>query len=129
MRGRICPAHYRLKTLENAPFILFQKESRMGRIVQAYLDGLNFGPRVVMRSGSAEAIKAIIRAGLGISVLFLWNINTDLHNATLATIRTEVPPPELRMALVQSQPGSSTRTVQEFVAMARRMNRQNLHLE
>ncbi len=123
------PAHCRLNSLEKDPFILFHPETRMGRIVQSYLDGLNFRPRVVMRSDSSEAIKAMIRAGLGISVLFAWNINADLRAGSLAVIRTEAPPLELRMALIERATSARTRAVEEFVNMARTMKWQNLHPE
>jgi DNA-binding transcriptional LysR family regulator len=61
----------------------------------------------------------MIRAGLGISVLFIWNINADLRSGILVAIRTEAPPLELRMALVRRSSAPSTRAVQEFVAMTR----------
>jgi hypothetical protein len=47
---------------------------------------------VVMRSDSAESIKAMLRARLGISILFVWNINADLRSKALAVIKTEHAP-------------------------------------
>jgi len=123
------PARCSLKRIEKEPFILFQKGSRMDTIVQGYLDQLNFRPKVAMRSDSAEAIKAMIRAGLGISVLFVWNINTELRSNVLTVLRTEAAPLELRMALIRSRCAYESQAVQEFVRLARQMNWQNLHPE
>lgn len=121
------PSHCRLHQLEKFPFILYQKGSRIESIVAAYLNRLNFRPRVVMRSDSAEAIKAMIRSGLGISVLFFWNINSDLRSGTLSVVHTDAPPLISHMALLKIKSNYTTRAVQEFIAMARRMRWRNLH--
>ena len=110
-----CP----LKALQKAPFILFQKGSPMGVVVQNYLDALNFCPNVVMRSDSAEAIKAMIRAGLGMSVLFLWNINADLQKSRFTIVQTEAPPLISRIALIRLESTYISNAVMEFIELAR----------
>jgi DNA-binding transcriptional LysR family regulator len=99
----------------------------MEALVSSYLDGLNFRPKVVMRSDSAEAIKAMIRAGLGISVLFVWNINPDLRSRSLQIVRTEAQPLVLRMALIRRQGTPVYGAVQDFVLIATTMKWPNLH--
>jgi DNA-binding transcriptional LysR family regulator len=126
---KMCPPRARLSALEKLPFILFQKGSRMESLVQAYLDQWNFQPKLVMRSDSAEAIKAMIRAGLGISVVLTWNINADLRNKALTVIRTEAPPLILRMALLKNKSSYTPGAVQHFIDLSRKMNWQNLHPE
>jgi len=123
------PSPTRLRAVESVPFILFQKGSRMETTVQAYLDQLNFRPRVVMRSDSAESIKAMLCARLGISVLFVWNINADLRSKTLNVIKTEHPPLELRMALIRPKASFTPPAVAEFIEISKSMNWQNLHPE
>lgn len=120
------PSHCRLNALRTVPFILFQKGSRMEAIVQNYLDALNFRPNVVMRSDSAEAIKAMIRSGLGISVLFLWNIDADVHRARFSVIRTEAPPLVSRMALIRQKASYISKPVQAFIDLARSSNWKHL---
>jgi DNA-binding transcriptional LysR family regulator len=126
-RPEDAPSPAKLKSLQKMPFILFQKGSRMEALVSSYLDGLNFRPKVVMRSDSAEAIKAMIRAGLGISVLFVWNINPDLRSRSLQIVRTEAQPLVLRMALIRRQGTPVYGAVQDFVLIATTMKWPNLH--
>lgn len=128
--GFICskrelPALCRLKTLEKKPFILFRKGDLMESVIQNYLRLLNFRPSVVMRSDSAEAIKAMIRVGLGISVLFLWNIDCDPSG--LSVLSTDAPPLSLRMALIRLKSGYRSKVVSEFIQLAGQVNWKNLH--
>lgn len=96
----------------------------MGSIVRNYLNTLNFHPNVVMRSDSAEAIKAMIRAGMGISVLFLWNIATD---SQFRVIQTEAPVLRARISLIRLKSDYNSHAVTGFVELARRMMWRHLH--
>ncbi|MEO7143000.1 MAG: LysR family transcriptional regulator [Bryobacteraceae bacterium] len=122
------PAHCRLRALKSIPFILFGKGTLMESVVQNYLNSLNFRPSVVMRSDSSEAIKAMIRAGLGISVLFLWNLDGDPRSAALSVLRTDAPPLSLRMALIRLKSSYAPKAAMEFIQLAGGMNWKNLHL-
>jgi DNA-binding transcriptional LysR family regulator len=122
------PTHCRLAALKKVPFILFGKGTVMESTIRHYFNSLNFQPSVVMRSDSSEAIKAMIRAGLGISVLFLWNIDAEMRGSAFKVIRTDAPPLSLRMALIRSKSGYTQRAVYEFIQLAGRMNWKNLHL-
>jgi DNA-binding transcriptional LysR family regulator len=119
------PSHCTLAALEKVPFILFGKGTAMELAVRHYFQSLNFQPSAVMRSDSSEAIKAMIRAGLVISVLFLWNIDAG---SALKVIRTNAPPLTLRMALVRLRSDFTPKAVTEFIELAARMNWKNLHL-
>lgn len=121
------PTHCRLKELQSMPFILFRKGTLMESAIKNYLDSLSFLPNVVMRSDSAEAIKAMIRSGLGISVLFLWNLGTDRRRVGFSIIRTDAPPLSLRMALIRPKSRYATRAVLEFIELAGKMDWKTLH--
>lgn len=121
------PNHCRLAALEKVPFILFAKGTAMESAIRHYFQSLNFHPSVVMRSDSAEAIKAMIRAGLGVSVLFLWNIDSEVRSSAFTVVRTNAPPLSLRMALVRRQSGFTPKAVQEFIKLTVGMNWKNLH--
>lgn len=121
------PSHCRLGELEKVPFILFAKGTAMESAIRHYFQSLNFHPSVVMRSDSAEAIKAMIRAGLGVSVLFLWNIDAEVRGSAFTVIRTNAPPLSLRMALVRLRSGYTPKAVQEFIKLTGGMNWKNLH--
>ena len=120
------PKYCQLKMLQTVPFILFQEGSPMGVIIRSYLDALNFRPNVVMRSDSAEAIKAMVRAGLGISILFLWNIDVDLQKSRFAVIQTEAPLLSSRIALIRLRSNYTSNSVTEFIELARRMQWKHL---
>lgn len=122
------PTHCRLSALRKVPFILFGKGTAMESTIRHYFHSLNFEPSVVMRSDSSEAIKAMIRARLGISVLFLWNIDSEIRASTFKVIRTDAPPLSLRMALIRSKSGFTQKAVLEFIQLAGQMNWKNLHL-
>jgi DNA-binding transcriptional LysR family regulator len=122
------PAQCRLAALEKVPFILFAKGTAMESAVRHYFQSLNFHPSVVMRSGSAEAIKAMIRAGLGLSVLFLWNIDTETSSSAFKVIRTSAPPLSLRMALMRLKSSFTPKPVAEFIHLTGGMNWKNLRL-
>ena len=122
------PTHCRLAALQRVPFISFAKGTAMESAIRHYFHSLNFQPSVVMRSDSSEAIKAMIRAGLGISVLFLWNIDSEMRGSTFKVIRTDAPPLSLRMSLIRLKSGFTPRAVLEFMKLADQMNWKNLHL-
>ncbi len=122
------PPHCRLRALESVPFILFGKGTLMESVVQNYFDSMNFCPTVVMRSDNSEAIKAVVRAGLGISVLFLWNIASDPRSSMLSIVRTDAPPLSLRMGLIRRKSSFTPRAVTEFIELAAGMNWKKLHM-
>jgi DNA-binding transcriptional LysR family regulator len=122
------PPYCRLRQLEKQPFILFQKGTRMEPIVQSYFDALNFRPRVVMRSDSAEAIKAMIRAGLGMSVLFLWNIARERGEGPFCVVRTEAPLLHSVMTLIKVRTKFTPRPVEAFLELASRTEWRELPL-
>jgi DNA-binding transcriptional LysR family regulator len=110
-----------LKQLESQPFILFQKGSRMERIVQTYLEQINFSPKVMMRADSSEAIKAMIRARLGISVLFAWNVTYDLRSRALSVVRVHASSLNLGMALIRIRSSYTSPAMREFISVAKTM--------
>jgi DNA-binding transcriptional LysR family regulator len=69
----------------------------------------------------------MLRAGLGVSVLFLWNITSDVRSRALSAIRTEAPPLVSQMALVKLRTSYTPEAVSRFIELARRMDWKNLH--
>lgn len=121
------PAHCRLRDLQKAPFILYQQGSHVESLVRGYFEQLDFRPTAVMRSDSAEAIKAMLRAGLGVSVLFLWNITSDVRSRGLSIIRTDAPRLVSQMALVKLRSNYTPKAVTAFIELARCSDWKNLH--
>jgi DNA-binding transcriptional LysR family regulator len=63
------PRRCRISELRKFPFILFGKGSHMQNLIDRYFTEMDFHPVVVMTFDNADAIKAMIRASLGISLL------------------------------------------------------------
>jgi DNA-binding transcriptional LysR family regulator len=122
------PSPCRLRTLRRTPFILFRKGTLIEMVIAQYFNGLDFRPNVVMRSDSSEAIKAMIRAGLGISVLLLWNLDGDSRSSGFSVLRTDAPTLSVRMALIRVQSSYTPRAVREFIQLASSANWKHLHL-
>ncbi len=87
--------------------------------IDRYFASNGLQPRVIMRFDSAESIKAMIRSGLGISMLPLWTVDEDLKTKRLSIIRQEDPPLLSKIALVSRKAAFVPRAAQAFVAEAR----------
>lgn len=113
--GRHIRRRCRLAELEKFPFILYRKGSRMEESVDRYFAANNFRPRVIMRFDNAEAIKAMIQTGLGISMLPLWIIDAELKSGRLAAIRQEEPPLFSKIALLSRRSSYMSQVVRAFI--------------
>lgn len=84
-----------------------------------YFAEVGFNPRVIMRFDNAEAIKAMIRLGLGISMLPRWTLNAELKNRTLSLIHQKEAPLLARIMLVTRKLGFVPQPVEAFLKVAR----------
>lgn len=105
--------------LERFPFILFQKGSRMEDLIDRYFAEMDFRPRVIMRFDNAEAIKAMIRTGLGISMLPFWIVDADLQKGRLFLIRQREHPLFSKIVLVSRKASYVPKPIGAFLEMAR----------
>jgi DNA-binding transcriptional LysR family regulator len=121
------PPRCRMAGLARVPFILFQKGSRMQDMIDAHFQRIGFRPNVVMRSDSADAIKAMVKSRLGVAMLVLWNANQELRSGSLRVIHTDTPPLSARMVLLKRRSSYTPRAFSAFVEVAQRMNWSNLH--
>ena len=55
--------------LAKVPFLLYPKHSNMRLLIDRFLNELGIVPRVVMEADDTEAIKSLVQAGFGYSVL------------------------------------------------------------
>ena len=120
------PQHCSLSRLAGAPFILFEKGSPMQEIVDSHFDRIGFQPNVVMRSDSAEAIKAMVKSRLGVAMLFLYNTTHDVRNGSIRVIHTDKHL-SARMVLLKRKSAFTPRASFAFAKMAEQMNWANLH--
>ncbi len=118
----------RLGELQHSRFILFRKGSRMEEPIDRYFAGHGFEPNVIMRFDSAEAIKAMIQSGLGISLLPTWIVDKDLRNGRLHHIRLVEPPVYSKIALVCRKSRYVPQAVGGFIGEARKLEWKNPRL-
>ena len=53
----------------NLPFILYERKTVMRRLIDQFFAGIGVDPKIVMVMENIEAIKSLVGAGLGASVL------------------------------------------------------------
>jgi DNA-binding transcriptional LysR family regulator len=121
---RRCP----ISELRKFPFILFRKGSRMQNVIDRYFNELDFQPSVIMTLDNADAIKAIVRAGLGISLLPFWIVNADLRKGMLAMIRQRERPLFSKFDLVKRKSSYTASPIAAFIDLSRTHSFKNLCL-
>jgi DNA-binding transcriptional LysR family regulator len=120
------PPHCALSRLASVPFILFQKGSPMQDMIDAHFARIGFQPNVVMRSDSAEAIKAMVKSRLGVALLFLYNATQDIRNGSIRVIHTDKRL-SAGMILLKRKSAFTSRSSLAFATLAGQMSWANLH--
>jgi len=113
------PRRCRVSELRTLPFILFRKGSRMQDAIDRYFDELGFHPSVIMAFDNADAIKAMIGAGLGVSLLPFWIVHADLRQGVLTMIRQRERSLFSKFGLVRRQSTYVPNAVAAFIDVAR----------
>jgi DNA-binding transcriptional LysR family regulator len=122
------PRRPRLADLKSLRFILFRKGSRMQEPIDRYFAANAFEPNVTMRLDNSDLIRAMVRAGLGISVLPFWVVARDVRDRHLSLIRPAGPPLYSKLALVRRKMSYVPGAVQAFIDAARALDRKHLRL-
>jgi LysR family transcriptional activator of glutamate synthase operon len=122
------PRRCRISDLSDSPFILYKKGGLFEAFIDSYFAEAGFKPRVIMRFDNAEAIKAMIRLGLGISVLPMWVVDAELRQKTLFLIRQKEHPLIGKIALVRRKTGYVPQPVAAFLDVARNWSWKNARL-
>ena len=122
---RLC----RLADLEKYPFILYKEGLVFDRLIERYFAEAGFRPRVIMRFDNAEAIKAMIRLGLGVSMLPMWTLKAELKNKSLSLIQQREPPLLARITLLTRKLSYLPKPVEGFIKVAQNWQWKNAHLK
>lgn len=125
---REAPRQCRIAELKRFPFILHKKGSRVENLIDRYLAAIGFEPRVIMRFDNAEAIKAMMRTGLGISMLPMWTVGGDLGRGEFILIRQRERPLLSKLALLSRKSSYVPKPVRSFIEMAREFECKNPRL-
>ena len=107
-----------LADLTTQPFILHQRGSRLGELIDQYFAQVDFHPTVAMRFDHPATTKAMVQAGLGISILPIWTVAAELADGSLSRIAQREAPLIARTALVTRRASYTPRAVAAFTRMA-----------
>lgn len=113
------PRRCKISELKNFPFILFRKGSRMQNAIDRYFNEMDFHPAATMAFDNADAIKAMLRAGLGISLLPFWIVGDDVKNGALTMIRQRECTLFSKLELVRRKSTYTPGPVAAFVELTR----------
>jgi DNA-binding transcriptional LysR family regulator len=122
------PRQPRLADLQKFPFILYKEGLVFDRLIARYFAEAGFHPRVTMRFDNAEAIKAMIRLGLGISMLPRWTLNAELKNRTISLVQQRESPLQARISLVTRELGYLPKPVEGFIKVAQKWQWKDVRL-
>ncbi len=112
------PGRCSLSAARDFPFVLYRKGSVMENLIDRYFASHQFHPRVMMRLDNAEAIKAMIKSKLGVSMLPFWTIASEVRERTLQPARLKEPPLLGRLVLVTRKPAYLSQPVKAFLEAA-----------
>lgn len=110
-----------VQDLRGQAFVLFKEGTQVEGAIDAYFSRLDFHPRVVMRFDHAEAIKAMVRIGAGISMLPRWSVESELVSGDLMLLEIEGGTPLLSRIVLAARPGEAAPPpVRGLIDIARR---------
>jgi LysR family transcriptional regulator, cyn operon transcriptional activator len=86
-------------------FILYEKNTAMQNLIDHYFESLGVAPQITMEVENNEAIKSLVRAGLGASILPLCAVAEDPPERELRILRVKGRPlmRELRLLSVDAE--------------------------
>lgn len=108
-----------IQELSRLPFIHFHRGSRMHRVIERYFAEVNLHPTVIMAFDNADAIKTMVRAGLGISILPFWVVDQDLKDGRISLIQQRERALFSKFDLVRRRSNYLPAPVAAFAAMTR----------
>ncbi len=93
------------KDLEGVPFISYMRHTSMRSLVESYFEAVGAEQNVTMELENIEAIKSLVRAGLGAAVLPYCSVAGGVSGAGLKILRMKDVPMyrELFLALPKSE--------------------------
>lgn len=78
-----------------------------------------------MRLDNAEAIKAMVKARMGISLAPWWAVTAEIKQRGLTLVRLKEPPLLGHLVLVARKPGHPAHSVKAFIEVAQKWQWKN----
>lgn len=108
-----------IEDLVRLPFIGFRKGSRIDALIEQTFSRHGIEPDTIMRFDNADAIRSILRAGIGYSLLPTWTLGEDIRAGALWRLETMLKPPAAWVEMVRHESVPLSPAAREFIAMAR----------
>lgn len=111
----------RQKTVEPADlaslrFILYEKHTAMQNVIDRYFESLEVTPRIAMEVENNEAIKSLVRVGLGASIMPLCAVAQELPDSPLCVLRVKGKPLTRELRLVSAGAEILPKAIRELAA-------------
>lgn len=90
----------RVKDLEDLRFILYEQKTVMRELIDGYFVRLGISPKIGMVMENIEAIKSLVGAGLGASILPVHAVGSEGIDRKVKLLRVEGEPLERQLGLV-----------------------------
>jgi len=114
----------RQKTVEPADlssfrFILYEKHTAMQNVIDRYFESLGVAPRIAMEVENNEAIKSLVRAGLGASIMPLCAVEQEPPDGLLRVLRVKGQPLTRELQMVSADAEILPKAIRELAASLR----------
>ena len=97
-------------------FILYEKHTAMQNLIDRYFESLGVTPRISMEVENNEAIKSMVRAGLGASILPLCAVEDEPRSGHLRILRVKERPLMRELHLLSPNSGILPKAIQELAS-------------
>jgi DNA-binding transcriptional LysR family regulator len=101
--------------LVRQPFVLFESGSNTRRVVDEFFMTARIEPQIVMETENVEIIKAMVRNGIGISIIPFQSVTRDVSSGHLFCARIEGRSLVRETGWVYPKMSRTPRTVQEVI--------------
>ncbi|MEZ5416568.1 MAG: LysR family transcriptional regulator [Vicinamibacterales bacterium] len=101
--------------LATQPFVLFEQGSNTRRVVDEFFASSGIEPRIVMETENVEILKALVRHGLGITIVSYQSVARDVASGHLYCARIDGRPLIRETGWVYPKMSRTPRTVEEVM--------------
>jgi DNA-binding transcriptional LysR family regulator len=98
-------------------FILYEKNTAMQNVIDRFFNSLDVSPKITMEVENNEAIKSLVRAGLGSSILPLCAIANEPPDGEIRILRVKGKPLVRQLQLVSADAAVFPRAIVELASI------------
>ncbi|MBL8221065.1 MAG: LysR family transcriptional regulator [Bryobacterales bacterium] len=122
------PRRVRLRELNRYPFVQLPLGGQLGNLIDAYSREHGLEPAETTVVNNSHTIISMIRVGLGIAMLPMWSVASDVHSGALRVIRQAERPLTAQMGVLTARSGYVPPPVTAFIELARKHSWKHLRL-